>query len=161
MPQPIVLRNLAAGAPWASRFFRLDRSTGIATGFRTLGPSEHVVGIGSRLLARSDGHCAVTLLGIYVEQAEWIFLDGEQHVRIENVTASWNAGPSLLGGLGLASLKVKLPTSTKSMTYLRPWLRHWFEGGWTLSDIDIACVSPQLLTDEAARTRLLRALDDI
>lgn len=156
----IILRNLTAGAPWEPRFYRLNRPTGALTGVSKLGMSEHVIGFGSCLFTVSNGQLAKRLLGVYWDNEKWLIFDGEREVRIDEVKATWKAGPAFLG-LGLASLKLEFANSVEMITYIRPWLRHAFEGGWTLTDIDIAWVVTECLGDEAARLRLLRSLGKV
>jgi hypothetical protein len=111
------------------------------------------------LLTVSKGRLSTRLLAIYLVNSEWIVFDGEREDRISNVVATWEEGPSLLGGLGIASLSLQIAGSQETITYFRPWLRHWFESGWSLNDVDIAWVVPHLIADEAARARLRQALD--
>ena len=155
----IILRNLTSGAPWAPRFYRLDRNTSASTGARRLvDPSDHIVGIGSRLLTISSGRLVWRLLAIYLDRDEWMVFDGEREIYINEVTATWEAGPSL-GGVGLASLKLERANFVETISYVRPWLRHWFENGWSLTDVDIAWVLPQCIDSDDARERLRRSLD--
>ena len=154
----IILSNLTSGARWEPLFYRLDRITGASTGVSKLDASEKAIGLGSSLLTVSSGRLTKRLLGIYCDNEKWLIFDGEREIRIEEVKATWKAGPSLLG-FGLASLKLEFANTVETITYIRPWLRHAFEGGWTLTDIDIAWVVTECIGDEAVRVRLRRSLD--
>ena len=154
----MILRNLTAGAPWEPRFYRVNRITGASTGVSKLDALEKAIGLGSSLLTVSNGRLAKRLLGIYWDNEKWLIFDGEREVHIDEVKATWKAGPALLG-FCLASLKLEFANTVETITYIRPWLRHAFEGGWTLTDIDIAWVVTECIGDEAVRVRLRRSWD--
>lgn len=153
------LQNLASGAPWEPRFFELDRTGKKSRAIRRMAsmPSKPS-GLGSRLLVVLNGRLTSRFLAVYFIDGEWKLFDGECERSLANTTAVWRKDTSIAGGLGLAVLSLELPGSMKTITYFRPWLRHWFEGGWSLDDVDMGCVTASLIGSEAARSRLASAL---
>lgn len=150
----MLLRNLAAGAPLSPHFYCLDGNNGTWEGVTVPKSKAHISGYGSTLIAFSDGRWIKKLLAVYLRNGAWMIYDGEQEVPLAGGVAKWG-----LGNVGRASLTLQLSTANKTIAYLRPWLRLWFESGWALDDIDIAHLICQCINDKDVLPRLERALE--
>lgn len=151
----IIIRNLTSGALWEPRFFLLHRETCVWSPARQEGLSAKANGLGATLLTVTNNRLERRLLALYLLGDDWMIFDGAREVEGTKVCATWQAQfPS--SGIGLASLSLKGNDSPTTITYLRPWLRHWFEGGWALNDIDIGwLIAHYMKNDARARLRSL------
>jgi len=153
----IALSNLTTGAIWEPLSFRLDRSTGLVSSLRAEPISSH--GIGANVIELSGGTLSRRILAIYKISDEWMLFDGKHEHPLKNVTLAWTRGLRIIPGfLCLAKLTLYCNGTSTEITYFRPSFRHWFEGGWTLDDIDIGNYIFCLGANPAARMRLDAAL---
>ena len=158
MSKLITLRNLASSAPWVPRFYDLDLVAGKWIAINDQERATRVAGLGSHLITIINGRLARRFLAIYKIEGTWFVFDGDREIVADHIHSTWSSGPFAFIGVGTASLTLATKEATKTIHYWRPWLRHWFEGGWALSDIDIACVIEVCLSDSVARLRLGQAL---
>lgn len=155
----ITLSNLTSGAPWSPRQFRLEPTSGTYSPIRQRNVESPVAGIGSILLTVSDGVWKRRLFAIYRENGNWTVFDGVKPVPINGLAVVQETVSLLYRWLSLARVTLRTAQSRESILYFRPWFRHTFEGGWALSDVDIAAALTIYVTDSAARQRLKDALD--
>ncbi|WP_143171499.1 hypothetical protein [Rhizobacter sp. OV335] len=87
-----------------------------------------------------------------------MLFDGRRARALERVEILWSRSRMHIFDAGNATLQIKNVVASVSIPYLRPWLRHWFEDGWALDDIDIGWVIGHLASDAGAKVRLLEAL---
>jgi hypothetical protein len=148
----IFLRNLTSSAPWEPRFFRLDHLSGEISGVQSLDTSDHATGLASGLITFSAAGFRKKVLAIFMNNSEWFFFDGIKSLRANEVRANWQSRLP-----GFAELSLDFDKSTRVISYIRPWLRHSFEGGWKLEDVDIGFVINKCLNDDDALSRMRRA----
>lgn len=99
------------------------------------------------------------MLAIFKVGEEWTLFDGQIEYPLESVSVSWNAGVHLVPRvLSLATITVTCNGFATEFRYFRPSLRHWFEGGWALEDIDIGYLIAQLSKNPIGLSRLDSAL---
>lgn len=154
----IVLQNLTSSAPWEPRYYCLNAKNATWIGRRGIESAQDVHGIGSTCYEITERGLCKRLLAFYRHSNDWFIFDGKVANKRDDVVADWRSAslPSRL--LGIAVLRLEIAGSVKDLVYVRPWLRHCFEGGWALEDVDIAWLIPKLASDEASRQRLLHAL---
>lgn len=152
-----LLRNHAAGAPWTPRFFSLDEKRAIWSGAGKAAARAGIAGFASTLLTLVDGRLVTRLLAVYLSDDTWMVFDGEREWPAAELSSTWHGGRFV--GLGPATLTLRTGTGSQSITYLRPWVRHWFEGGWALEDIDIAHFVHSCTSNPAVLPRLKSVVD--
>lgn len=140
-------------APLSPHFYHLDEN-GAWKGVAAPKSKTHIAGYRSTLIALSDGRWVKKLLAVYLRNGTWMIYDGEQEVPLAVEGAQWTRG-----NFGRACLTLESSTANKSIAYLRPWLRLWFEGRWALDDIDIACLIYKCINDKAILPGLEQALE--
>lgn len=150
----MLLRNLTLAAPWTPRFYNLDWNSGVWKPTAAPASDSRVSGYGSTLLTLTDRGWIKRLLAIYLRNGEWKIFDGELEMPLIGDIAKWRSQK-----IGQASLTLHSSTGDKRIVYFRPWLRHWFEGGWSLDDIDIAHLISRGSMDSDVLPRLQRAID--
>lgn len=150
----LFLRNLTPGAPWSPRFYSLDETSGIWESQAAHSSGNPVSGYASTLLTLSNDGWTKKLYAIYLRNKRWMIFDGDQEIPLDE--AIIDRRPTKIGQ---ASMTLESSVGRKSIAYLRPWIRHWFEGGWSLDDIDIANLISQSSKDTNVLTRLQRALN--
>lgn len=149
----VLLRNFTASAPWASRFYFLDGNSGEWEGISTPTSQACISGYASTLITCSDGVYIKKLFAIYLRNDLWMIFDGEREIQLLRSAAQW-----MPRNFGRASLFLKSSSNSNTITYWKPWLRHWFEDGWSLNDIDIAHLICRGINDKAVLVRLEEAL---
>lgn len=149
----MLLRNFTASAPLSPHFYCLNGNDGAWEDVDIPKAKAHISGYGSTLVTFSDLRIVKKLLAVYLRDDAWMIYDGEQEVPLAGCVAKWG-----LENFGRASLTLQSSTANKTITYLRPWLRLWFESGWALDDIDIAHLICQCINDKEVLPRLERAL---
>lgn len=143
----ISLKNLTAGAIWEARSFTLDRSAGMNFLVGEVRPDDlGTVGIAAYVITFSEGSLSRRLLAIYKVADEWMLFDGKNERALKSVLVAWTPGIKIFPGfISLATLQLRFNGVDTIIKYFRPSLRHWFEGGWSMEDIDIghqiACLS--------------------
>ncbi|WP_157597687.1 MULTISPECIES: hypothetical protein [unclassified Rhizobacter] len=155
----VVLRNLTSGAPWETEFFELDTSN---ASFKVLSSciaeKGKPVGFGSKVVSILRGKPLRIFLAVYFAENEWRFFDGHDDFSLKDLNVRWRRYGVQILSFGVASLDVSSPSGSKSINYFRPWVRHWFEEGWSLDDIDIGWVVSHLSSDADAKARLIQVL---
>jgi hypothetical protein len=156
----ISLTNLTAGAIWEPQSFRLDRSTGqIFSVCKERGQQSTSDGLGAKVVKLSDGQASRLTLAIFKAEEKWMLFDGHCEHPLDSVAVSWQPGIKIIPGvLSFAALIVQTNCSTIEIRYLRPSLRHWFEGGWALDDIDIGHLIARLSKNPIGLARLEHSL---
>lgn len=150
----MLLRNLTPSAPLSPHFYCLNGNDGNWEGVTVPKAKTHISGYGSTLITFSDRRRIKKLLAVYLRNSTWMIYDGEQELPLAGSVSKW-----ALENVGRASLTLQSSTANKTIAYLRPWLRLWFESGWALDDIDIAHLICQCINDKEVLPRLERALD--
>lgn len=150
----MLLRNLAAGAPLSPQFYCLDVNSRAWKGVAAPRSNARISGYGSTLITFSEGRWSKRLLAVYLRNCAWMIYDGEQEMPLAEVGAVLS-----LGNCGRSTLTLRLSSAKKTIDYLRPWLRLWFESGWALDDIDTAHLICQCINDKEVLPRLERALE--
>jgi hypothetical protein len=155
----VVLRNLTSGAPWQAEFFELDAGrSSIRRLPENISNKGKAVGFGSKAIAFSRVKPYEVFLAAYFAENEWMLFDGRRARALKSVEIQWSRSKIHILDAGIATLQITDVVASVSIPYLRPWLRHWFEDGWALDDIDIGCVISHLASDAGAKARLLEAL---
>jgi hypothetical protein len=99
------------------------------------------------------------MLAIFKVDEEWKLFDGDIEYPLTSVAVSWKTGMSIIPGiLSVATLVLNHNAVITEIKYFRPSLRHWFEGGWALEDIDIGHLIARLSKNPIGLSRLERAL---
>jgi hypothetical protein len=156
----VSLSNLTAGAIWEPLSFRLDRFTGlIFTARKERGAQLIPDGLGANVITLSKGGLSRRMLAIYKVGEEWKLFDGNIEHPLASVTVSWAPGTQIIPRVfSLATLKFICNGIVTEIKYFRPSLRHWFEGGWALEDIDIGHLIARLSKNPVGLLRLDSAL---
>ena len=148
--------NITGETPFSSKYFLLEQHEWRCTA--EMINADGLFGVGSTVFVMRKKRLIKTLLAIYWDGVRWMFFDGENHLRLESMRATWSKGWWFFGLFQRASLTLSGPAAHGAVVYLRPPLRHWFADGWTLDDIDIGYMIADLITDEHARKRVLNGL---
>lgn len=156
----VSLANLTAGAIWEPLSFILNRSTAIVSLDRRRHTKESVTdGLGTTVVTLSKGGLSRRILAIYNVEGEWTLFDGHHEHPLKSVVVTWERGVSIIPGVfSIATLKLNCGGVVAEIKYFRPHLRHWFESGWALEDIDIGHLIARLSRNPLGRTRLDNAL---
>jgi hypothetical protein len=155
----VVLRNLTSGAPWEAGLFELDvKKSTVRRLPEDVSNKGRAVGFGSKVIAFFGGKPRKIFLAVYFIENEWIFFDGLEARPLSSVNIQWSRSKIHIFDAGIATLRITNVVASVSIAYVRPWLRHWFEDGWALNDIDIGWVISHLASDADAKVRLLKAL---
>jgi hypothetical protein len=156
----IQLHNLTSGAIWEPLSFRLDRFTGLNLSVRKTPveqPGHH--GLGANLITLSNGRLSRRTLAIFKVAEVWMLFDGVFARPLTGISTSWMQGVRIIPGVfSLATLALSCDGVVTEIKYFRPTLRHWFEGGWALEDIDIGHLIARLSKNPAGLSRLEHAL---
>jgi hypothetical protein len=156
----VSLKNLTDGAIWEPLSFRMDRSTGLIVSVRReLGVQPIPDGLGANLITVSKGRLSRRMLAIFKVADAWVLFDGDIEHPLTSVALSWTPGMQIIPGiLSLATLALNCNGVVTEIKYFRPSLRHWFEGGWALEDVDIGHVIARLSKNPVGLLRLDSAL---
>ena len=156
----VYLKNLTAGAIWEPLAFRLNRFTGVTFSVRKeLGARPTPNGIGARVITVSKSGLSKRMLAIYKVAEEWTLFDGDIAYPLTSVAVSWTPGMQIFPGVfSFATLALNCNGVVTEINYFRPSLRHWFEGGWALEDIDIGHLIARLSKNPIGLSRLDSAL---
>jgi len=99
------------------------------------------------------------MLAIYKVAETWMLFDGDIEHPLTSVAVSWTPGMQIIPGIfGLATLVLNCNGVVTEIKYFRPSLRHLFEGGWALEDIDIGHLIVRLSKNPVGLLRLESAL---
>lgn len=150
----ILLRNFTCGAAWTPPFYSLDENGWAWKGVKVPKSKTHISGYGSTVISFSNGRLIKILLAVYARNGTWMIFDGEQELSVAGARAKRS-----LGNFYRTFLTLQTPKANKTLNYFRPWLRHWFEEGWTLDDIDIANLICHCINDKDVIPKLERALE--
>ena len=156
----VFLENLTIGAVWEPLSFRLDRFKGLTFSARPEpGAQPKYDGLGANLIVLSKRRLSRRMLAIFKVDEEWKLFDGDIEYPLTSVAVSWKTGMSIIPGiLSVATLVLNHNAVITEIKYFRPSLRHWFEGGWALEDIDIGHLIARLSKNPIGLSRLERAL---
>jgi hypothetical protein len=156
----ISITNLTAGAIWEPESFRLDRSIGLVSSVcKDRGQQRTSDGLGAKVVVVSDGQASRLTLAIFKVEEKWMLFDGHSERPLESVAVSWRPGIQIIPGLlSFATLILNIDGDATEIQYLRPSLRHWFEEGWALDDIDIGHLVARLSKNPLGLARLEHAL---
>ena len=156
----VSLENLTAGAIWEPISFRLDRFTGLIFSVRKeLGAQPIPNGLGANVITVSKGGLSRRMLAIFKVDEEWTLFDGDIERPLTSVAVSWTPGLQIIPGIfSLATLALNCNGVVTEIKYFRPSLRHWFEGGWSMEDIDIGHLIAGLSKNPIGLSRLESAL---
>ena len=156
----VFLKNLTAGAIWEPLSFRMDRSTGLIFSVRReLGVQPIPNGLGANVITVSKGRLSRRMLAIFKVAEAWMLFDGDIEHPLTSVAVSWTPGMQIIPGFfGFATLALNCNGVVIEIKYFRPSLRHWFEGGWALEDIDIGHLIARLSKNPVGLLRLESAL---
>lgn len=152
----MILSNIASGACWSSPLYRFDHLNGNYTRLYNEQDSEQkVIGLASELIVFTSGRFQSRLIAIYYLRGDWLIFDGATQTRLSEINIERRTSDFVSSSI-LGCLTIKRDGIINKILYFRPLLRHLFEDGWAIDDIDIGCVIERLANDEAARSRLLR-----
>lgn len=157
-PRKVVLRNLTNGAPWQAELFELAIEGPSFKSLKEEAEKGGAVGFGSKVIGFSKGRLREVFLAVYFLENEWIVFDGCRARALGSVSVRWSVSRFNILGAGIATLHISDDVESESVSYFRPWLRHWFEDGWSLDDVDIGWVVGHLASNADAKVRLLEAL---
>jgi hypothetical protein len=152
------LRNLTGGAAWQPEFFDLNVGKVIEYSGRDSLRSAKAEGFASKVIGIFNGKFREVFFAIFFHENEWMVFDGQEVRLLGDVNIEWHRSRISLFGAGIATLKISDAVESKSISYFRPWLRHWFEDGWSIDDIDVGWVIKHLASDADAKVRLLKVL---
>lgn len=151
-----IIQNLASGAFWAPPYYNLTPSSGTWTSVHALPPGGRISGIGSHVICTEHG-VRKRFLAVYFDENVFHIFDGIREIKASSASATWRKARWPRSLLGLAELGISINGKKETITYFRPSLRHWFEGG-TLNDTDMAHAVNTYVNDSEAKERLLNAL---